>query len=146
MTRTRDQCRATGIASPADDPVEPLPPPRAARPSRARRASRSHGASSSRSSQRRRGVAYVLPRDKRERRSVEWLGAGVRLKLPSSCDAWPPGGRRSLISACETPPPRPFCKPLGPPAPLVAIPLEVVQGPTQLVVAGPDFAEEPLNG
>ena len=56
------------------------------------------------------------------------------------------GGRRRLISACEAPPPRPFCKPLGPPAPLVAIPLEVVQGPTQLVVAGPNFAEELLNG
>jgi hypothetical protein len=59
-------------------------------------------------------------------------------------------GRRAVddvwISACEPPPPRPFCKPLGPPAPLVAIPLEVVQGPTQLVVAGPDLAKELLNG
>ena len=53
---------------------------------------------------------------------------------------------RRAVSACEAPPPRPFCKPLGPPAPLVTIPLEVVQGPTQLVVAGPDFAEELLNG
>ena len=70
---------------------------------------------------------------------------GVRLKLPSYLRRMS-GGRRRLISACEAPPPRLFCKPLGPPAPLVAIPLEVVQGPTQLVVAGPDFAEEPLNG
>ena len=80
-------------------------------------------------------------------RSVEQIGAGVRLKLPKLLASH---GRRaverSLISACEAPPPRPFCKPLGPPAPLVAIPLEVVQGPTQLVVAGPDFAEELLNG
>ena len=81
---------------------------------------------------------------KAAQRRAAW--PGVRLKLQATCDAWPPGGRPHLISACEAPPPRPFCKALGPPAPLVAIPLEVVQGPTQLVVAGPDFAEEPLNG
>jgi hypothetical protein len=49
------------------------------------------------------------------------------------------------LSAREPPPPRPLCKPLGPPAPLVAIPFEVVQGPTQLVVADPDLAKELLN-
>jgi hypothetical protein len=47
--------------------------------------------------------------------------------------------RRRVLSAREAPPPRSFCKPLGPPAPIVAISLEVAQGPTQLVVAGPDF-------
>ena len=67
-------------------------------------------------------------------RGVEARGLGCSLVD----DVW--------ISACEPPPPRPFCKPLGPPAPLVAIPLEVVQGPTQLVVAGPDLAKELLNG
>ena len=34
---------------------------------------------------------------------------------------------------------------LRPPAPLVALPLEVVQVLTQLVVAGPDLAKELLN-
>ena len=45
----------------------------------------------------------------------------------------------------EPPPPRPLCKLLGPPAPLVAIPLEIVHGPTQLVVADPDLAKELLK-
>ena len=45
-------------------------------------------------------------------------------------------------SAREPPPPRPLCKP---PAPLVAVPLEIVQGLTQLLVAGPDPAKEFLN-
>ena len=48
-------------------------------------------------------------------------------------------------STREPPPPRPLCKPLGLPAPLVAIPLEVVQGPTQLVVADPDLPKELLD-
>jgi hypothetical protein len=81
---------------------------------------------------------------KAAQRRAAW--PGVRLKLPSYLRRMATGRSTSLISACEAPPPRPFCKPLGPPAPLVAIPLEVVQGPTQLVVAGPDFAEELLNG
>jgi hypothetical protein len=48
-------------------------------------------------------------------------------------------------SARKPPPPWPLCKPLGPPAPLVAISLEVVQGPTQLVVVYPDLIKELLN-
>ncbi len=53
-----------------------------------------------------------------------------------------------LLSTRQPPPPRPLYKPLcplGPPAPLVAIPLEVVQGQTQLVVADPDLAKEILK-
>ena len=52
---------------------------------------------------------------------------------------------KARLSAGEPPPPGPLCKPLGPPAPLVAVPLEVVQGLTQLLVAGPDPAKELLN-
>jgi len=54
----------------------------------------------------------------------------------------PQCGFSASSSSREPPPPRPLCKPLGPPAPLVAIPLEVVQRPTQLVVAGPDLAKD----
>ena len=57
----------------------------------------------------------------------------------------PQCGFSASSSSREPPPPRPLCKPLGPPAPLVAIPLEVVQRPTQLVVAGPDLAKELLK-
>jgi hypothetical protein len=55
------------------------------------------------------------------------------------------GNRRQLISAREPPPPRPLCKPLRPPAPLVAIPLQVVHDPAQLVLGGPDYDKELLN-
>ena len=63
---------------------------------------------------------------------------GISAIRLSRCFSMPPSAR-------EPPPPRPLCKPLGPLAPLVAIPLEVVQGPTQLVVAGPDHPKELLN-
>ena len=87
MDRTdADQCRATGIW-----PVRPMTrssPCRHRGPLGHRvlaAPSRSHGASSSRSSCSAPPVALLTcsPRDKRERRSVERLGAGVRLKLPS---------------------------------------------------------------
>jgi hypothetical protein len=39
----------------------------------------------------------------------------------------------ALASARKLPPPWPLCKPLGPAAPFVPIPLEVVQGLTELV-------------
>jgi hypothetical protein len=87
MTRTdADQCRATGIwpVRPMT-PFEPLPTPPPPRLSRARRALEIAWAVI---------VALVFsaapaalltcwPRAKRERRSVERLGAGVRLKLPN---------------------------------------------------------------
>ncbi len=78
------------------------------------------------------------------RRSGRGDGGETDFARFCSGDAAQPLPQRGL-SAREPPPPRPLCKPLGPPAPLVAIPLEVVYGPTQLVVADPDLPKELLN-